>query len=283
MIGAGKTDPRRFGRTESYCVQLAHDHSLAEPLAVLLQAYSASPPPPTTRPGEATQVLHGITGLIKNLAIPGANKQLLSDAGVIEPCLALLRPTLDMVVPLQNASIGILKHLCAGNVASALKVVLPAVAPGQTNVISLSPANANANGGAASGNGPLDVVLDLIARTSDVRLKSEATRLLVNVIRSLYSARSIASPVTPSALGGLETGIAKSRARAILEKSDKMAEAISEMLRTGEKYPVLVNEAIVALTLLSTTEPGGELVDLSHRVRTELNCAIHQLPSRCKR
>jgi len=238
-----------LARKESYCAQLAHDHALAEPLAVLLQAYSASPPPPTTRPGEATQVLHGITGLIKNLAIPGANKQLLSDAGVIEPCLALLRPTLDMVVPLQNASIGILKHLCAGNVASALKVVLPAVAPGQTSVISLPPANANANG-AASGNGPLDIVLDLIARTSDVRLKSEATRLLVNVIRSLYSARSIASPVTPSALGGLETGIAKSRARAIL---------------------------------LSTTEPGGELVDLSHRVRTELNCAIHQLPSRCKR
>ena len=175
--------------------------------------------------------------------------------------MALLRPTLDMVVPLQNASIGILKHLCAGNVASALKVVLPAVAPGQTSVISLSPANANANGTILSSNGPLDIVLDLIARTSDVRLKSEATRLLVNVIRSLYSARSIASPVTPSALGGLEMGIAKSRARAILEKSDKTAEAISEMLRTGEKYPVLVNEAIVALTLLSTTEPGGELVD----------------------
>lgn len=106
---------------------------------------------------------------------------------------------------------------------------------------------------------PLSYILALIPRTNDVRLRSEATRLLANVIRSLYSSRSVTSPITPSALGGLDLGIARAKARETLEHSRETVEAISEMLRTGEKYPILVNEAIVALTLLSTTESGGKL------------------------
>ena len=54
-------------------------------------------------------------------------------------------------------------------------------------------------------------------------------------------------------------GLAKGRARGILERHQGTVDALAEMLRTGEKYPVLVNEAIVALTLLSTTEGGGTL------------------------
>jgi hypothetical protein len=52
-------------------------------------------------------------------------------------------------------------------------------------------------------------------------------------------------------------GLAKKKARQILETSAETVEALSELLRTGEKYPTLVNEAMVALTLLSTTTPGG--------------------------
>lgn len=53
-------------------------------------------------------------------------------------------------------------------------------------------------------------------------------------------------------------GLAKARARQILERTAGVVDAISEMIRTGEKYPVLINEGIVALTLLSTTDEGGE-------------------------
>lgn len=201
------------------------------------------------------QVLHGVVGLLKNLAIPGANKQALCDAGVIEPCLSLLSTSYDMVVPLQNAAVGVLKHLCAGNISSSLKVILPPTAPGASAVVSLQ---ANGASGNISTSPSLNEVLSLISRTNDVRLQCEATRLLINIVRSLYSSRSITSPVTPSALGGLEMGLAKAKARSVIENSKEVVEAISEIVRTGEKYPMLVNEGIVALTLLSTTERGGE-------------------------
>jgi hypothetical protein len=246
-------------------VKLLHDYSLATPLSQLLTLYSSPPssfssahPAGTLRPGEATQILHGLTGLLKNLSIPGANKQLLCDSEVIEPCFLLLRQGMDMVVPLQTAAVGLIKHLCAGNVSSALKVVLP---PRQIGAgASSSPPSSlivTISGQEETTATPLDTIVQLAGRTNDVRLKCEATRLLGNVIRSLYSSRSAMSPVTPSALGGLEMGLAKGRARGILERNQGTVDALAEMLRTGEKYPVLVNEAIVALTLLSTTEGGG--------------------------
>lgn len=212
------------------------------------------------QPGEAVQVLHGVVGLLKNLAIPGANKQTLCDAGVINPCLSLLISSYDIVVPLQNAAIGVLKHLCAGNISSSLKVILPPTAPGASAIVSLQPSGTSQNGDSLSS--PLSTILSLISRTNDVRLQCEATRLLVNIVRSLYSSRSVTSPVTPAALGGLEMGIAKTKARNVIENSEGVVDAISEIVRTGEKYPMLVNEAIVALTLLSTTESGGKTLIL---------------------
>ena len=225
---------------------------LAGPITGLLSTYaplSSSKSSSVLRPGEASLVLHGLVGLLKNLAIPGVNKQILCDELVIESCVILLRPELDVALPLQNAAAGTIKHLCAGNVASALKVVLPPMLANASSVVSVSsPSDSPA---------PLQAILDLIRRTNDVRLRCEATRLLGNVVRCLYSSRSAASPITPSALNGLEMGIAKKRARDVLEKSTGTVEALSELLRTGEKYPSLVNEAMVALTLLSTTANGG--------------------------
>lgn len=53
-------------------------------------------------------------------------------------------------------------------------------------------------------------------------------------------------------------GLAKGKARSIIESNEGVVDAISEIVRTGEKYPILVNEGIVALTLLSTTDSGGK-------------------------
>lgn len=242
---------------DEYCVTLVQDFEIAPILAFILQRYTSSTPGQLIgAPGEAVEVLHGVVGLTKNLSIAAPNKQTLCDAGVIEPCLTLLGASYDMIVPLQNAAVGVLKHLCAGNISSSLKVILPPSLPGSSAVVTLTP------------NGPTDIegqksslsgILSLISRTNDVRLQCEATRLLINIVRSLYSSRSITSPVTPSALGGLEMGLAKGKARSIIEGSEGVVDAISEIVRTGEKYPILVNESIVALTLLSTTENGGEL------------------------
>lgn len=88
--------------------------------------------------------------------------------------------------------------------------------------------------------------------------------MLVNVVKSLWSTDPIASPTID-----LEETGSGSGSKAILEKQRKRAAAIRAVLtsesalalatlvgRSG-KYPLLVNEGVVALTLLSTHKDGG--------------------------
>jgi hypothetical protein len=87
------------------------------------------------RPGEVTQILFGVVSLLRHLSIPGrsaslrspadprlilspctvANKAILGDTGIIGPVSTLLQRELDIVGPLQNAVVGLLKHLTAAN------------------------------------------------------------------------------------------------------------------------------------------------------------------------
>ena len=94
---------------------------------------------------------------------------------------------------------------------------------------------------------PLGLILALIKRTDELQLRSESTRILINLIRSLFSASST-SP---------NEDVERAK-EAVLEKKE-IVEAVSEQVRRSGKYPVLVNEGIVALSLLSGNgEKGGE-------------------------
>lgn len=242
------------GTADEYCASLVHKYDLAHTLAALLVAYANPKHTGVSRPGEATQVLYAITGLVKNLSIAGENKQVLCDAGLIPPLAAMMATQFDVVPPLQTAAVGAVKHLCAGNVSSALKVSVPEQSPGASRVVTITPLA----GSTLHPPAPLETLLALNQRTSEARLRFEAARVLVNIIRSLYSARSVTSPITPAALGGFDTAMLKGKARQALEGNAGVTGALAEMMRTAEKYPILVNEAIIALTLLTTTSAGAE-------------------------
>lgn len=125
---------------------------------------------------------------------------------------------------------------------------------------------------------PLDLILSLITRTSDVRLRSEATRILINTIRSLFSSPSslsaapgglaASSPITPGAWtpttgAGVEDELLKARRRGRKEVvRSEVVKAVSELVRLGaRKYPMLGNEGVVGLTLLAGSGGcGGMLV-----------------------
>lgn len=118
---------------------------------------------------------------------------------------------------------------------------------------------------------PFDYVLALIPRTDDVRLRSEATRIVVNVVRTLFSTKPLgtasdlahASPITPTLHSAASNGLdaeetMKRRGRPLIVRKE-VAEALSEMVRLSERYPMLINEAIVGLTLLAGSGGvGGE-------------------------
>lgn len=128
-------------------------------------------------------------------------------------------------------------------------------------------------------------VLALVKRSDSVPVKSEGTRVLVNVIKSLWSTDSIASSAVDSATGSSNTIHEKQlrRGTAILAVlTPESALALASLVGRSGKYPLLVNEGVVALSLLSTHKEGGKF-SLSFEYglgittsRTTCSCCYHR-------
>ncbi|KPV77656.1 uncharacterized protein RHOBADRAFT_51482 [Rhodotorula graminis WP1] len=223
-----------LGRKDEHTLSLVHDYALAEPLARTVAERVSGAIGRTGRPGETTQILFGVVSLLRHLAIPAANRDILGKAGVISPTAELLRRELDMVQPLQGAVIGLLKHLVTGNISNALAV------------LGLPPPSSD-----TSSTTPLDTLLALISRTDELRLRAEGTRVLVNLARTLFSLPSCA---TLHEDGGLAAAVVQGREQ--LVRRD-VSDAMGELVRGSEKFPILVNEGVVGLTLVAGSGSKG--------------------------
>lgn len=243
--------PFPFASADSHCLALVHRHNLAPFSSTLL------------RRGESDiKVSHGLVGLLKNLSIPAANKPVIGALGVIPAVAPFLRREKDMVQPLQFGTVGLLKHLCAGELDNALRLVLPEQEAGKSQGV-----NENSAPRVAGDEGTLEALLALTRRTDDVPTRMEGTRVLVNVIKTLWSSSSSPAPSSGATDGVLsqssssavptDRSDARSRARTRLVRSD-VTHALAEMVRGSPKYPVLVNEGVFGLTLVGSTVAGGE-------------------------
>ena len=104
----------------------------------------------------------------------------------------------------------------------------------------------------SSGDRPtaLSQILALIKRSDSIPIKSEGTRVLVNVIKSLwYNER------------GVESSDEREKQKdacmiAVLTK--ECVSILTNLIWRSGKYPVLVNEGIVAMTLLCAHPAGGK-------------------------
>ncbi|SCV69780.1 BQ2448_1174 [Microbotryum intermedium] len=266
--------------SDEHCVALVQTYGVAAPLAQIARRKAVQQfQKESTRPGgEVTQVLFGVISLLRHLSIPSSNKSILGETGIITIVSMLLVPTLDFVAPLQNAVVGLLKHLTASNVYNSLRLLGAPASPSSSSNVPVPSGGANAgevvpHSGSPTPPSALDLLIASIKRTDNVRLRSEATRVLANVVRSLFSTRvssdpsnlAAASPITPSMnqsnhnglpssggnTGGVDTEESlKRRGRSKVVRND-VVEALTEMVRLSEKYPMLINEAIVALTLVA--------------------------------
>lgn len=102
----------------------------------------------------------------------------------------------------------------------------------------------------------LDQIFDLVRRTDSLALRNESTRVLGNLIKTLWTPSTVNSPVkTPNA--ELPPQVIEERRRAFDQLcSEDAADALAEMVGRNAKYPVLLNEGIMALTLLASHPPG---------------------------
>lgn len=167
-----------------------------------------------TKQGEAMQILHGVLSLLKHLSIPAANKLIIGAAGPFEACVKTLEESYDVAQPIQVASIGLIKHLVTSSAPNAASLL--AVDSALHNILSLS------------------------KRTDDVRLKSESTRVVVQLIRALWTS----------------TDQAHQKVRQQLNSPDVVL-ALGGMVKSSSKWPILINEGLFSLALLATAHEGA--------------------------
>jgi len=108
-------------------------------------------------------------------------------------------------------------------------------------------------------------ILALVRHSDSVPVKSEGTRVLVNVIKSLWSNNVTSMPSSPTSPSLNDPNdvkhqeIQKKRAEAMqIVLTLEHALALASLISRSGRYPLLVNEGIVALSLLSTHKDGGK-------------------------
>ncbi|KAI0950311.1 hypothetical protein AcV7_008820 [Taiwanofungus camphoratus] len=194
--------------------------SLAPDLATLLE------------PGTDIKVKHGVVGLLKHLAQSQNNRALLGEAGVIQKLASsqVWGEKADIAELVQVSAIGVAKHMCNGNVENAFALVRPA---------------------SDTSGSPMDQILALVRRSDSIAIKSEGTRVLVNVIKSLWSSEIPYADEEKSARR-------QEAMKAVINPT--CASPLAQLVGRSKKYAVLINEGVVALSLMSTHANGGTLV-----------------------
>ncbi|CAO1627484.1 unnamed protein product [Sympodiomycopsis kandeliae] len=232
-----------LARNDSNCISLVYDYNILDQLLNILSQQQSQRQDPQRGTGSML-LTHGIVGLIKNLSIPLKNKVRIGKSGVFAQLGQFLDKKYDFAQPIQFSTIGITKHLSF--------VSQQQQQPKSEEDVGLSVLD-NAIQICDEHDGILGALLDLIERTDDMPSRLEATRVLVNLIRTLWSSKT-----TMAAPTSQQESINKSRS---LLCSQRVVEALCEMLKASGKFAVLLNEGLVALTLLAASTPTSSNSD----------------------
>lgn len=197
-------------------------------------------------PSTDIKLKHGVIGLLKHLAQSSSqmpsNRAALSAAGVIQRILksGVWDDRSDFMLEIvQVNAIGTIKHLCNNSVDNACNFILEPVD-------SQDPPSTG-----------LSQLLALVKRSDIVAIKSEGTRILVNLIRSLWTNERRDEPTSEEEQ--------QTRQQKRLKAMDALltpacAEALAALIGRSAKHLILINEGVVASSLLSMHRDGGALV-----------------------
>ena len=90
--------------------------------------------------------------------------------------------------------------------------------------------------------------MDLVRRSDSIATKSEGTRVLVNAVKSLWS-------TDPKNLNDERTERRETTMKAVV--TEPCVSALARLIGRSKRYPTLINEGVVALSLISTHPNGG--------------------------
>ncbi|PPR03530.1 hypothetical protein CVT24_007016 [Panaeolus cyanescens] len=135
---------------------------------------------------------------------------------------------------IQLNAIGIAKHLCNGSLDHTFEFIL----------------SSESSDDKPTG---LTQILALIKRSDSVSIKSEGSRVLVNVVKTLWYTERAPTTMSEERQKKRDECVAR-----IL--TPEYTTALTSLIARSNRYPILVNEGIVAITLLSTHRLGAPLV-----------------------
>lgn len=208
-------------------------------------------------PSTDLKVKHGVLGLLKHLAQapPRARSvhHALGEAGIIQSIVdsSIWDERIDTMAEIvQLGAIGVVKHMCSADVEHTLSLVL-------------SP---NRKPEVATG---LAQILALVKRSDSIPLRCEGSRVVVNVVKSLWSNQTpvswTASPLESPADSGInkEVLLDREQKRSIAIRAiliPECARTLANLIMISRKYPLLVHEGVVAMNFLSIQKEGAALV-----------------------
>lgn len=96
----------------------------------------------------------------------------------------------------------------------------------------------------------MNQILQLVNRSDSIAVKSEGTRVLVNAVKSLWS-------TDPKTLAEGKVKKREDAMKAIV--TEPCMSALARLIGRSKRYPTLINEGVVALSLVSTHPNGGAL------------------------
>ncbi|KAF9532936.1 hypothetical protein CPB83DRAFT_784211 [Crepidotus variabilis] len=226
------------------CASLALGNVARRPeiaTTLLSPPYSIAPAlasPEFLAPSVDLKLKHGILGLLKHLVQFSKLSPVISKTLAEQNLLPKLAAsgvwderTEAMANIVQLNAIGVAKHLCNGNLE-------------HTFALTLQSDNDTPTG--------FSQIIALIKRSESVSARSEGSRVVVNVVKSLWQVdREAKEP---------EQRQKKRDAAVALVLTRECAGILASLISRSNKYPILVNEGIVANTLLSTHKLGAQLV-----------------------
>ena len=180
---------------------------------------------PILKPSTPVNVQHALLGLLRNLSIPAANKELLGE-DVLDGLVGMdpWNTDKDLVGSVQGGAVALVKNLCRDNGEGSLSCIADLSAANSRRFIKIQAG--------------VDAVYGLMARTDDQAIRFEATRIFVNVIRSFAK-----DSVPLDALA-----------------NERTVGYLCELVRLGGDKPILVNEGLIALNLLATFTRDGSVI-----------------------
>ncbi|KAJ1929013.1 hypothetical protein IWQ60_001556 [Tieghemiomyces parasiticus] len=228
-----------LARSEANCVAIVRDHRMGGPLVDLLKET------------KNYQIQHSVTGLLRNLTIPEANKVELGQTTILLPLVARLVDT--KIVQLQMNAIRVLKHLVSqSSTANALRMLQPldpttapalvhSVAQAAAAVVATPMGEAGPDGRSFDDTA-LGMLLNVLRLKAPEAIHSEGARAVADLVKTLFTA---ACPADDQ----MEDKDVQTARSCIVAHADHVVPPLAYLL-TQAKFQVLQNEALFALTLL---------------------------------